>query len=149
MTDYYLYRFRSESFNKALEDFSLIYQYTMSQMTPIITLLRKVAGDLRQSTYAYQIGSVEDLSTAGFESVGLNLLMLINRGVGLKDGSGTRLKAVPTPPEWTIGNLAGDKARFAHWMCIEKNVNLDISRFVIHLSMLYCSYYLHLNLTAS
>lgn len=136
MGSYLLYRFRASSFNTALENFHLIYRYTLLQATPVLHFLRQVAQDLRQSPSQYQVGTAEDLSNADFESVGLHLLQLVNRGVGRRDNS-VHLRACPATSEWTIAHLSGDKSKFAHGTCVENSPEHRGFRFVIHLGMLH------------
>lgn len=129
-------------FTSALQQFNLVYRYTLPQTTAVSDLLRQVAEDLRQSPSQYHIGTPEQDHPARSGSTGLHLLQLHNRGVQTGPDSQARLRPIAVDEEWTIGHLAADKHRFvaSSGMCIEER------RFVIHLGMLYflrmCTRYL-------
>jgi hypothetical protein len=111
--DLILYMFLRDSFNAKLEEYHLSYSYELPLSTVVSDLIQRVVNDMQRSPFAYQFSADGRGSFLPHETLPLQLLELVNRGLVRQSGGPVRLRRAPPRANQTLFDLATDRYRFA------------------------------------
>jgi hypothetical protein len=116
------YRFLRDSWNAQLESYHLLYLYELPVDTRVTALIQRAVSDMEASPFNYRFKSDTPRPYLSHETLHLQLLELVNRGVVRSNDGQIRLRRAAHRENQTISDLANDRNRFANpTICIEGN----------------------------
>lgn len=127
----YAYRFVLDSFNAKLESFHLLYNYELPLSTSISSLINTVASHMQSSPFNYQFRSSSSTFLLSHETLPLQLLEIVNRGVPRATDGQIRLRRT-AHRLLTLGDLATNRMHFA-----VPDIAIEGNQFVVHFGTLF------------
>jgi hypothetical protein len=117
-----------------LKDFYLLYNYELSLLTQILSLINQVIASMTSSEFNYRFTVNPSAFLLSHESLPLQLLEIVNRGVPRTDGQ-VRLRCT-AHQLLTLGDLANNRMHFA-----VPSIAIEGNQFVIHFGELFHTYH--------
>jgi hypothetical protein len=124
--DLFVYSFILDSFNAQLERYHLLYTYELPVTMTVTALINRIVTDLASSPYNYQVTTASSASLLLHESLPLQLLEFVNRGVRRRVDNQIRLRRAAHGSRLLI-DLAQDRAHYAI-----SGPSIEGNHFVVH-----------------